>query len=229
MADTPPRIVILNPNATRRMTDDMVASARRAAGPTSQVTGLTNHDGPASIQGPEDVAACLTGLFDLFDRALSEGAEGVIIGCFDDTGLQELRARGSVPVTGLGEAGCLVASLAAPQFAVVTTLEVSVPVISDNIRAMGLWPRCTGVFASGVAVLEVGDGPQSLARVQRSVDTACAAPTRPSVVLGCGGMTVIAPQLTAPMGACLVDPVRAALHLSHATVMARGRGDPVGD
>lgn len=208
-APAPRRIVILNPNATQRMTDEMVAAAQAIAGAQAEVTGLTNTDGPAAIQGPQDAADCLPGLFALFDRAVAQGAQAVIIGCFDDTGLPDLRARAQVPVVGMGEASCSAATAATPRFCVVTTLAVSVPVIEQNIRDMGLWPRCAGVHASGVPVLEIGTGAASLARVQRAVDAALA--PGQSVVLGCGGMTTIAGQIHAPATSPVIDPVAAAV------------------
>ncbi|MDP5084115.1 MAG: aspartate/glutamate racemase family protein [Yoonia sp.] len=209
----PLKIFILNPNATHRMTEEMVTAAQAAVGLSAQVQGLTNSTGPASIQGPDDAAACLTGLFGLFDQAQAQGADAVVVGCFDDTGLGQLRARNSLPVIGLGEAGCIAGSLAASRFSVVTTLEVSVPVIAENVRAMGLWDRCAGIHASGVAVLDLNAGPESIHRVQRAVDLTLASDPDLSIVLGCGGMTCIAPQIMTPRAAQIIDPVVAAAHM----------------
>lgn len=219
-----PRIALLNPNATEQMTDDMVASAQSAVGSAASVIGFTNFGGPASIQGPEDAELCLNGLFKLFDRACSENVDAVIVGCFDDTGLTALRARNVVPVIGLGEAGCIMGSLAAPHFAVVTTLDVSVPVIRQNIEAMGLSHRCATVDASGVPVLEVSAGPTSVTRVAEAIEQAVAVHRNVSIVLGCGGMTVLAPQLSRIGGIKIIDPVRAAAHLSLSAVSQYGSG-----
>lgn len=210
---TKPRIAILNPNSTERMTLEMVDTARAAVGALAEVVGMTNHQGPASIQGPADAERCLDGLFALFDEACADGVDAIVIGCFDDTGLGTLRARGRVPVIGLGEAGCIAGSLGGAQFAVVTSLEVSVPVIADNIRAMRLEDRCAGVHASGVPVLEINAGPDSLRRVQASIDETAMTYPGSSIVLGCGGMSTIAHKIKAPERSIIVDPVVASAHM----------------
>lgn len=207
------RIAILNPNSTQRMTDEMVASARVAIGDMAEVIGMTNHRGPASIQGPEDAERCLEGLFAVVEEARGMGVDAIVIGCFDDTGLATLRATAGLPVIGMGEAGCIAGSLASQAFAVVTSLDVSVPVIADNIRAMRLEDRCAGVHASGVPVLDLNDGPDSIRRVQEAVDRVAALHPGSSIVLGCGGMTVLARRIEAPGNARVIDPVVAAAHM----------------
>jgi allantoin racemase len=211
------QLAILNPNATVWMTEDMVAAARAVAPEGVEVVGLTNAAAPPAIQGPEDAAACLPGLIALYDTALREGAGAIVIGCFDDTGLDLLRARGPVPVAGLGEAACREAAAAAPRFHVVTTLAVSVPVIEENIRAMGLAPRCGSVRASGVPVLELG---VRMAEVQAAIDAVLAEDPGAAIVLGCAGMSPIAPDLRGPAAAPLVDPVRAAVAMAVGAALA---------
>jgi allantoin racemase len=142
---------------------------------------------------------------------VADGADAIVVGCFDDTGLATLRARLPCPVIGLGEAGMLNACLLGTRFAVVTTTEGSVPVIEGNIRAMGLWERCTGVHAARVPVLQLDSRIEEvracIARIATSTDAA-------SVVLGCAGMSPLAGDLAAGSPCRLVDPVRAAAALA---------------
>jgi allantoin racemase len=211
------RIVILNPNATEAMTDDMVTTAAAIAGAGIEVSGMTNHRGPPAIQGAADAEACLPGLFGLAEQATSQDADALIIGCFDDTGLAAMRARFPCPVIGLGEAGMLMATLNAPRFAVLTTTDGSVPVIRDNIEAMGLAPRCDVVRAAGIPVLDLGaridDLRAALRKLAGETDGA-------AIVLGCAGMSPLATALIEPGQPRLVDPVRAAIALAASTLDA---------
>lgn len=204
-------IAILNPNATVSMTEDMVELARRSLPADVAVLGLTNISGPPAIQGREDGEACLPGLLSMFHEAEGRGVEAIVIGCFDDTGLDRLRRKGGIPVVGLGEAGCLLAALTAPRFHVLTTLSVSIPVIEENIRTMGLAHRCASVRASGVPVLEL---PDRVSEVDAAIGAILAEDPGATVVLGCSGMSRIAPVLRAAAEARLIDPVRAALNLA---------------
>lgn len=220
------RIVILNPNSTVAMTEDMVAIARATLPATAEVIGLTNSSGPAAIQGEADVVACLPGLFALAEQATATGssatgADALVIGCFDDTGLADLRARMACPVIGLGEAGMIVASLVAPRFAVLTTTQGSVPAIAANIAAMGLGPRCDSVRAADIPVLALPDRVPDLrqALVGLAADTGSGA-----IVLGCAGMGRLAGDLARPDLPVLVDPVRAAVSLAMSALLAMFHG-----
>ncbi|WP_138469622.1 aspartate/glutamate racemase family protein [Poseidonocella sp. HB161398] len=204
------RILYLNPNSTAAMTESMVAEAALAV-PGHEVIGWTNAAGPAAIQGAEDGAVVVPQLLSLLPAAEEAGAEAIVIGCFDDTGLEELRAAAHCPVIGVGQAAYHMAALRCGRFAVVTTLEVSVPVIESNLRAQGFAAACSGVIASGIPVLEVEEGsPRVLDRLAACMTGSGA----PSVVLGCAGMARHAGVLAARTGMVLVDGVAAAARLS---------------
>ncbi|WP_416916168.1 MAG: aspartate/glutamate racemase family protein [Roseicyclus sp.] len=209
------RIILLNPNSTTAMTDDMVAIARAALPPGMTVSGRTNRSGPPAIQGEADVAACLPGLFDLARDAAAAQADAIVIGCFDDTGLTDLRAAMPCPVVGLGEAGMLAATLAAPRFAVLTTTDGSVPAITANITAMGLMPRCDTVRAAQIPVLDL---PLRVPDLRQALVTLAADTRAGAIVLGCAGMGSLAPSLAAPGLPVLIDPVRAAVLLAAASL-----------
>lgn len=212
-------ILVINPNSTASMTDKIAAAARAAAGPSSRITAINPAEGPAAIQGPEDGDAALPGLFALFDRTLAEdpGIDAVIIACFDDTGLWELKTRAGVPVIGIGEAAYHVASVAAERFSVVTTLAVSVPVLEENLVRTGLSGRCAKVRASDVPVLDLED-PTSDAR--RKVEAEIAAALEKdgvgAVALGCAGMADLAADLSRRFKVPVIDGVASAVRLAEA-------------
>lgn len=209
------RIAILNPNSTQAMTDDMAAIARATLPADIEILSLTNTAGPPAIQGEADAIACLPGLFTLFDGPEVAAADAVVIGCFDDTGLADLRARLRGPVVGLGEAGMLAASLAAPRFAVLTTTQGSVPVIEANVRAMGLAPRCDEVRAADIPVLELN---HRLPDLRVALSALAAGTGAGAVVLGCAGMGRLATAVASPGLPVLIEPVRAALWLAASAV-----------
>jgi len=144
-------------------------------------------------------------------------ADAIVIGCFDDTGLAELRAASPVPVIGIGQAAYMTAAMLGHRFGVVTTLPVSVPVIEANIAALGLAGGCSGVRASGLPVLVVEEGSGATRahlaaeiRASRDRDGASA------VVLGCAGMAALAADLGGLSGVPVIDGVAAAAHLAPA-------------
>jgi len=218
----PRRVFVINPNTTASMTAKVAAAARSVAAPATEIIGRNPSKGPPAIQGREDGEAALPGLFEEIDRAVREGADAVIIACFDDTGLEAARARVRLPVIGIGEAGFHIASLLAPRFSVVTTLSVSVPIIEANIAAYGFGRACARVRASGVAVLalEAADG-DAEARVSDEVGRAVAEDRAGAVVLGCAGMADLAQRLAERHGLPVLDGVACAVRLAESLVALR--------
>lgn len=207
-------IVLINPNSTTSMTTDMLEVARRAA-PGIKIEAWTSHDGPPAIEGPEDGEACVPPLLVLVDKALNAGAKTIIIGCSDDTGLAEARAMASVPVIGIGQAGYHMAALAGRRFSVVTTLEVSVPILAANIAAYGLDGQLGRVRASGVPVLALEtDRNASTARVLDEIAIAAREDNVQSVVLGCAGMAHIPAVAPPDSPVRVIDGVAAATRIA---------------
>ena len=116
-------VIIINPNSTASMTDAMLAQARRSA-PDLDFDGWTSTEGPQAIQGAADGEAARVPLLKLVERASSQGADGIIIGCFDDTALEEAATIADCPVIGIGQASYHFAALRNWRFSVVTTLSV---------------------------------------------------------------------------------------------------------
>ncbi|MGG7567104.1 aspartate/glutamate racemase family protein [Rhodovulum sp. DZ06] len=209
------RILFINPNSSAHMTDGIVAAARLAA-PGAEILGWTNQAGPPAIQGPEDGDAAVPGLLALLPAAKEAGADAIVIGCFDDTGLAEARAAAHCPVIGIGQAAFHAAAMLAGEFSALTTLAVSVPVIEGNIQAQGFGPVCREVRASGIPVLEVDEGaPETIAALRADLAAMERAGDR-AVVLGCAGMAAHLPALQAGLSLRLVDGVRAAAGFAQA-------------
>ncbi len=222
------RLLIINPNTTAEMTESVAAAAKLAARPGTEIVALNPSNGPASIQGPEDGAAALPGLFALFEAEVAEkgGYDGVIIACFDDTGLLDLKERSPVPVIGIGEAGYHAAMLAGRRFSVVTTLAVSVPVLEANIARYGFAPRCAKVRAAGVPVLDLEFARDAAERkVAKEAERAIAEDGCDAIVLGCAGMADLARDMRIRFGIPVVDGVAAAVALAEALANA-GVGVP---
>lgn len=208
------RLVYMNPNSTQSMTQSIVEVARLEA-PQIDIVGLTNVDGPAAIQGPEDGDLAVVGLMRLLDEARDLKADAIVIACFDDTGLDALRARAHCPVLGIGQSAYATAQLLGARFSVVTSLAVSVPVIEHNIKSTGFGPNCTSVRASGLPVLEIDAGGQDvLQRLSDEIDAAVTDDAAQAVVLGCAGMAPLRDALAANSTVALIDGVAASVHLA---------------
>ncbi len=206
-------IVIINPNSTVLMTEAMVETARKAV-PEVDVVGWTSTKGPPAIQGEQDGEAAVPPLLELVKKADEAGAKAIIIGCFDDTGLAAARDLATCPVIGIGQAAYHLASLYGARFSVVTTLDVSTPILAANIENYGLAQNLSRVRASGVPVLALETDRENATRqVKDEIRAAVRDDNVDSVVLGCAGMGyIIDDNDDVPIK--LIDGVHAAVHLA---------------
>lgn len=203
-------VIIINPNSTSSMTKAMVNQARLAA-PSVRFEGWTSINGPAAIQGAADGEAAKHPLLELVEKASSQGADCIIIGCFDDTALEEAADLAKCPVIGLGQAAYHYAALRNWRFSVVTTLSVSVPILQANIQRQGLSPFLSQVRASEVPVLELDANPVgSGAVVLKEALQAQARDDISAVILGCAGMAGVTAAVQAGLEIAVIDPVTCA-------------------
>ncbi len=203
-------VTIINPNSTAQMTEAMVAQARRSA-PDLAFEGWTSHNGPPAIQGAEDGSLATPPLLELVKQASDAGADGIVIGCFDDTALDEAAKLATCPVIGIGQASYHYAALMNWRFSVVTTLSVSVPVLQENIKRQGLGPFLAQVRASEVPVLELDANPKQAGQiVAQEALKAEVYDDISAVILGCAGMVEVVNEVQKVITVRTIDPVACA-------------------
>jgi len=220
------RLVYINPNSTESMTDSIVEVAR-AALPGADILGWTNFEGPPAIQGAKDGEEAVAGLRRLLPEARAAGADAIVIACFDDTGLAEIRPEAHCPVLGIGQSAFHMAVLLGRPFAVVTTLPISVPVLEGNIAVYGFGRSCVGVRPCGLGVLAVeAGGEHVLDRIAGEIDAA-AKDGAGAVLLGCAGMARHRPALAARSDLVILDGVEASAYLAEAACRGMRRSAAV--
>ena len=203
-------VIIINPNSTCSMTDAMLTQARRAA-PELVFEGWTSHDAPPAIQGTADGEAARAPLLKLVRQASVQGAEGIIIGCFDDTALEEAATIADCPVIGIGQASYHYAALRNWRFSVVTTLSVSIPIIQSNIERHGLGHIVSKVRASEIPVLELEKNTSLASKVvAKEALVAEQEDGISAIVLGCAGMVEVVATVRSHLSSTVIDPVECA-------------------
>jgi len=215
-----PRLLVVNPNTTRSMTEAIGRAAAAVAAPGTRIEAVSPADGPPSIEGYYDEAFSVPGL--LAELRKGAAADAAILACFDDTGLDAARTVFDGPVVSIGEAAFHMASLVAGSFSVVTTLQRSVPAIEHNLVRYGLAARCRRVRASEVPVLALED-PASDAhqRVSEEIARALVEDRAEAIVLGCAGMADLAAELTREFRVPVIDGVSAAVKQAEALIALR--------
>ncbi|WP_308123599.1 aspartate/glutamate racemase family protein [Modestobacter marinus] len=200
-------IQVVNPNATAAMTDVIAAAARAAAAPDVSVEAVTNAAAPVSIESAYDEALAVPGLL----AAVREPADGYVVACFGDPGLDAAREVAAGPVVGIAEAAMRTATYLGRSFSVVTTLARTTGRTEELVDRYGVRPLCRSVRACEVPVLGLAGNPDAYRRVLAECRAAVECDGAECLVLGCAGMADLCAELAAELGVPVVDGVAAAV------------------
>lgn len=205
------KIAVINPNTTASMTATIADAARRVAHADTEIKAITSSMGPVSIEGYYDEVFAIPGLLVEIAKAEHEGADAIVIACFDDTGLDAARALASIPVIGICEAAVSATAFIAQRFSIVTTMERSRLPVEHLVHRYGMGSRCK-VRAADVPVLSLED-PNSNARdrLRSEISAALKDDRAEAIVLGCAGMADLTAALRLEFGVPVVDGVAAAI------------------
>lgn len=208
------RIQVINPNTSAHMTDAIGDAARAAANPGTEILAVNPDAGPPSIEGHYDEAMAVPGMLGKIHEGEQAGVDGHVIACFGDPGLMAAREIASGPVIGIAEAAMHLATLIAPRFAVVTTLDRTRIIAEHLAEQYGMGRHCCSIRATEIAVLELDDpASDARARITAECREAIQHDRAEALVLGCAGMADLPRQLTEELGVPVIDGVAAAVKL----------------
>ena len=208
------KVILINPNSTEAMTLSSVETAQKTA-PEINFEGWTSFDGPPSIQGEEDGNHAIKPMLELVKKANKQKPSAIIIGCFDDTGLEQAREISLCPVLGIGESSFLLSYLFSGETAVITTVHEAVPIIKKNIKNAGYSTLISEVIAADVEVLDLEFSPTQSAVKFAQASKALNGSTQ-NIILGCAGAVKIKDEFETITGYRSFDGVTSAAKLCRA-------------
>ena len=205
------RILVINPNTTQAMTDEIGHAARAVAAPTTEIDCTSPAGGPRSIEGFADEAIAAYHTLEVVAR--TEGQyDGYVIACFGDPGLYACREVADVPVVGIAEAAMHTACLVAHRWSVVTVIPRVEPFIAEAVHRAGLWEKCASIRCTPLSVLEIEQDIERTKRLiveyaQRAIDEDGAE----AILLGCAGLGPIDRAMRDALGVPVLDGVACAV------------------
>lgn len=134
--------------------------------------------------------------------------DAIVVACFYDPGLRELREVLDMPVVGVGLASMHVASLLGSRFSIIVGRAKWIPRMSDNALVYGFERRIASWRPAGVTVAQLhGDPTAAYHRIREEARRAVEEDRAEVIVLGCAAMEDTAARLQAELGVPVVDPV----------------------
>ena len=217
------QIWVINPNTTQAMTDTIEACARAVVAPGVSIIGVTSEIGPPSIESHYDEARGVPGVLQAVERGERQGADGYVIACFGDPGLDAAREFATGPLIGIAEAAMQTASHLGRGFSVVTTLARTMGRAADLAERYGMHRFCLGIHACELPVLDLDTDPNARKIVTEACREAVESDGSDVVVLGCAGMANMCASISAELRVPVIDGVTAAT-LTVQSLVAMGLG-----
>jgi len=166
------------------------------------VTNLTK--GPPHLEYRSYEPLILVETLEKVVEAERSGYDTVIIGCFDDPGLQEARELVSIPVIGPGETCMHIASMLGHKFSIITAKKEALARLEDHVFMYGLEKKLASYRFINMGVLEMAKEPQKLHEaILREAKKAIEEDDAEVIVLGCtvetGFMNKLIEELKVPV------------------------------
>ena len=212
------KILVVNVNTSPTMSRSIDLAARRAAAPGTEIVTLTPFIG---VDGVDCAFESYIAAVAVIDRVMAypEPFDAVVMAGFGEHGRDGLQELLTQPVVEICDASAHVAMMIARSFAVVTTLQRSVPAIEDRLRLSGLSDRCVSVRANGMSTAEVDHDPaRAMETIIEEARKAVQDDHAEAICLGCAGMAGLEEAITARLGVPVIDGVAAAVGLAQTLV-----------
>jgi allantoin racemase len=230
------RILVVNPNTSREMTETIRVAAEAAGRAIDiEVDTVCPAGGPESIEGRFDEIVSAYWTLE-FVMQIVERYAGIVIACYGPhPAIEGIREATDAPCLGIMEASVLYALPLGSRFSIVTTSPRWQPLLEEGVMLLGVESRCASVRSSGLAVLDLDRLPaeQVRARLAEEARAAVEQDGAEVILLGCAGMAGLQETVASAANVPVVDPVQAgvtlvgALARSGARTSKRNRYRPV--
>ena len=223
------RLLVINPNTSEPVTQDLQTQLQAAMGPQVQVVSITARFGAPYIADEASYAVAAHATLDAWARHVANGppADAVLVGCFGDPGLHALRECCASPVTGLAEAA-LAQAATLGDCAIVTGGDRWGPMLGRICSGLPQGDRVKGIVTVPLTGGEMRDDPAAAetALVAACRQAASQYPGVKSIIVGGAALGGWAARLQACVPLPLVDSVLAGARHALGALHGEGRGAP---
>lgn len=210
------RLLFINPNTSAHLTELGTRVARSVARPETEIVPATGRFGARYITSRAAAAIAGHAVLDTYARE-GKGADAVVIACFGDPGLFALRELAPVPVVGMAEASCHLASTLGRKFSIVTGGHRWGPMLEEFVAAIGLATNLASVRTVDALGADIAAKPEA---ALESLALACRKTAEEDgaevVILGGLGLAGLAERIRAEVPIPVIDNVVASVRVAEA-------------
>jgi allantoin racemase len=210
------RLLFINPNTSAHLTDLGARVARGVARPETEIMPATGRFGARYITSRAAAAIAGHAVLDTYARE-GKGADAVVIACFGDPGLFALRELALVPVIGMAEASCHLASTLGRKFSIVTGGHRWGPMLEEFVAAIGLATNLASVRTVDALGADIAAKPEAaLESLAQACRLAAQEDGAEVVILGGLGLAGLAERIRAEVPVPVIDNVVASIRVAEA-------------
>lgn len=221
------RLLVINPNTTRDITDKVARSIRALAPVDVAVDARTGAFGPRYIASRATYAIAGHAALDAFAQA-GAGASAVLLACFGDPGLDALREVSPIPVIGLVEAAVAEAAQDGRAYSIVTGGVLWRSMLLETLQARGLETGLASILTVAPTGGQIAADPDgALALLAQACAEAIRRDGAGAVILGGAGLVGLAGRVQHMIGAPVVCSVEAGARAAFAAIAAGRSNAPV--
>jgi allantoin racemase len=147
------RILLINPNTSRVVTEILAAEARRIVGEVAEIECVTAPFGSTSLECRAELVIAAHAVLETI--AAHADHDTAVIGAFGDPGLEAAREIAKAPVFGLGASGIRAAAAGGRRFAIVTLGPRIRPDIERMVAACGLSRQLAAIRFLNASVFDI--------------------------------------------------------------------------
>jgi len=212
------KIMVINPNTSRSMTDHLRQELERIKRPDTELTVVCAEKGPETIESAYDEAFAIPPTLELVKKANQEDYHAIIIACFSDPGLEAAKEISKIPVIGIEESSLHMAAMLGAKFTVVTPRRQRIPSKREHVHIRGMGHFLASVRSLDLSVAETDSNPEMTKKRVLEVAKQAVEDGAEVIILGCAGMAGYAPEIESKLNVKVLDPMAVALKVAEAVV-----------
>ncbi len=217
------RILIANPNMTQRMTDLMVAEARRFCRPNTEITGISAEFGVSYIATRSEMAIAGHALLDCLAKHHHDH-DAVIIGAFCHSFVDAAKELIPKPVIGIAEAGMRAAQFFGKRISLIGIGDTNRCANEEIIESLHMERDVSSVRLLNLSGTDLADA-------QEEADAAVVALCREAVtadhcdvvVLGAAALAEMAGRIAGDVPVPVISPIPYAVAIAEQAVLSGWR------
>jgi len=209
------KILVINPNTSKRMTEEIRKTAEMVKNPGTELIVTCPKKGPESLESYYEESIATMESLNIIE-SMQERIDAVVLACYGDPGLYAMKEILKVPVVGIAEASMVMATILGQKFSILVALDKSVSMMENLVLRHGFKDRLSSIRSVEMPVLDLEAKPEETTKKLTEAGKRAIQDGAETIILGCAGLTGFDLKLQKELGIPVIDPVKAGVKLAEA-------------